>query len=280
MTAAVFWREALTEAAKLPAFMRRDWLIMLSYRMAFVSDLAAIAIQAVLLAFIEKLVDPSTMPVYGGTRADYLEFAVIGVMISLATGLMLSRVATAVREEQMIGTFEAVLTTPTAPGTVQAGSVAFDLLFIPLRMAVLLVAVALTFGLSFHASGVLPSLAVLAAYLPFVWGLGLVSAAAMVTFRRGGGLLAVGVGALGIVSGAFFPLALLPGWLEAVAAVNPLAIAMETLREALIGGRGWTSLPAETALLAPMSLAAVAVGALAFRAALARERRNGTLGLY
>ena len=34
------------------------------------------------------------------------------------------------------------------------------------------------------------------------------------------------------------------------------------------------------ALLAPMSLAAVAVGALAFRAALARERRNGTLGLY
>ena len=280
MTAAVRWRDARREVAKLRAFVRRDWLIMLSYRVAFVSDLAALAIQVVVFAYIEKLVDPATMPTYSGIRADYLEFAVIGVMISLATGLALSRVATAVREEQMMGTLEAVLTTPTAPTTVQAGSAAFDLLFIPLRMAVLLLALALGFTLDFDPSGVLPSLAVLAGYLPFVWGLGLISAAAMITFRRGGGLIGAGVGALGIVSGAVFPLALLPGWLEAVAAVNPLAIAMETMREALIGGGGWESLPVEAALLAPMSIAALAAGALAFRAALARERRSGTLGLY
>ncbi len=278
--AAVLWRDLLAEAAKLPAFMRRDWLIMLSYRAAFVSDLVAIAIQAVLFAFIEQLVDPSTMPTYGGTRAGYLEFAVIGVVISLVTGLMLTRVATAVRQEQMIGTFEALLTTPTAPTTLQAGSVVFDLLFIPLRMAALLLAVALGFGLTFHWDGAAPSLAVLAGYVPFVWGLGLVSGAAMVTFRRGGGLLGAGVGALGIASGAFFPLALLPGWLEAIAEVNPLAIAMEAVRGSLIGGEGWSAVPGQAALLAPMSLAALAVGVVAFRAALARERRNGTLGLY
>jgi ABC-2 type transport system permease protein len=278
--AAAIWRDAVAETAKLPAFIRRDWLIMLSYRAAFVADVVGIAIQAVLFAFIEQLVDPSTMPTYGGTRAGYLEFAVIGVVISLVTGLMLSRVATAVRQEQMIGTFEALLTTPTAPTTVQAGSVAFDLLFIPFRMAILLLAVALSFGLSFHWDGALPSAVALAGYVPFVWGLGLISGAAMVTFRRGAGLLAAGVGALGIASGAFFPLALLPDWLEGSAELNPVAIAMETVREALIGGAGWAALPGQAVMLVPMSLAALAAGVVAFRAALARERRNGTLGLY
>lgn len=274
------WRGALGEVAKLPAFMRRDWLVMLSYRAAFVSDLVAIAVQAILFSFIEQLVDPATMPAYGGTRAGYLEFAVIGVVVSLVTGLMLSRVATAVRQEQMIGTFESLLSTPTAPTTVQAGSVAFDLLFIPLRMGLLLLAVALTFGLHFHADGVLPSLVVLAGYVPFVWGLGLISAGAMVTFRRGAGMLGAGVGALGLVSGAFFPLALLPGWLQPIAEANPVAIAIETVRESLIGGGGWSAIPGEALLLVPASLAALALGVLAFRAALARERRNGTLGLY
>jgi len=278
--AAAAWRDVRGEAAKVPAFLRRDWLVMLSYRVAFVSDLVAIGVQALLFSFIEKLVDPTEMPAYNGTTAGYLEFAVIGVVISLVTGLLLSRVATAVRQEQMIGTFEALLTTPTAPTTVQAGSVAFDLLFIPLRMGVLLLAVGLAFGLGFQADGVLPSLVVLAGYVPFVWGLGLVSAAAIVTFRRGDGLLGTGVGVLGIASGAFFPLALLPGWLQTVAEVNPLAITMETVRDALIGGAGWHAVPAQAALLVPLSLAALAAGIVAFRAALARERRNGTLGLY
>ncbi|HKH18664.1 MAG TPA: ABC transporter permease [Solirubrobacteraceae bacterium] len=276
----VAWRGATGEVAKIPAFIRRDWLVMLSYRAAFVSDLVTIAIQAVLFSFIERLIDPATMPAYDGTRAGYLEFALLGVIVSLVTGLMLSRVATAVRQEQMIGTFESLLSTPTRPTTVQAGSVAFDLLFIPLRMGLLLVAVAFTFSLHFHAGGVLPALVVLAGYVPFVWGLGLMSAGAMVTFRRGAGLLGAGVGALGIISGAFFPLALLPDWLQAIAEANPVAIAIETVRETLIGGGGWSAIPGEAALLVPASIAALAGGVLAFRAALARERRKGTLGLY
>ena len=52
--------------------------------------------------------------------------------------LLLQRVAMAVRQEQMIGTLEALLVTPTSPTTVQVGSVAFDLVFVPIRMALLL----------------------------------------------------------------------------------------------------------------------------------------------
>ena len=177
----------VAEARKVPAFLRRDFLTMLSYRVAFVGDLLAIAVQAVMFGFIAELVDPSALPVYNGVSTGYFEFVMIGVVIVTVSGLLLQKVSTAIREEQLMGTLEALLVTPTSTTTVQAGSAAFDLFFIPIRMAVLLLVVAVTFGLGFAPSGIVPSLVLLMCFVPFVWGLGLVTAAVIVTFRRGGG---------------------------------------------------------------------------------------------
>ena len=268
------------EARKVPAFMRRDLLVLLSYRVAFASDLLFIGIQAAMFGFVAELVDPTKLPTYGGKATGYFEFVMVGVVIATVSGLLLQRVATAIRQEQMIGTLEALLISPTSPTTVQAGSVAFDLLFIPVRMALLLAVVAITLGLGYDPSGILPSLVLLGAFVPFVWGLGLITAAAIVTFRRGEGLLGVVMSVLGLASGAFFPLTLLPGWLQTVAEANPVAIVMEGTREALIGGAGWDAIGSEILILGVLSVASLFAGVTAFRAALAREHRRGTLGLY
>ena len=270
----------VAEARKIPAFMRRDWLVMLSYRAAFAGDLFYIGIQAVMFGFVAELIDPSKLPSYGGVPASYFDFVMIGVVITTVCTVLLQRVAMAVRQEQMIGTLEALLVTPTSATTVQVGSVAFDLVFVPIRMALLLFAVAVTLGLGYEASGILPSAVLLAGLVPFVWGLGLITAAAIVTFRRGTGPLGVIMSVLGLASGAFFPLALLPAWLQTLAEANPVAIAMEGTREALIGGAGWSVVGSDLLVVVALSAAAMVAGVAAFRAALAREHRRGTLGLY
>jgi len=270
----------VAEARKIPAFMRRDLLVLLSYRAAFAGDLFYIGVQAVMFGFVAELIDESKLPSYGGVQASYFDFVMIGVIITTVCTVLLQRVAMAVRQEQMIGTLEALLVTPTSATTVQVGSVAFDLVFVPIRMAVLLFAVAVTLGLGYELSGVLPSLVLLAGLVPFVWGLGLMSAAAIVTFRRGTGPLGVIMSVLGLASGAFFPLALLPGWIQTLAEANPVAIAMEGTREALIGGAGWGAIGSDLIVLVVLSGAALFAGVMAFRVALAREHRRGTLGLY
>ena len=73
----------------------------------------------------------------------------------------LDRVAIAVRGEQLMGTLESVLMTPTAPATIQLGSVSFDLLYIPLRTAIFLGGIALAFGLHYDRDGILPALLIL-----------------------------------------------------------------------------------------------------------------------
>jgi ABC-2 type transport system permease protein len=268
------------ELGKLGAFVRRDIVIGLSYRTAFVSAIGGLALQVLVLSWIGKLIRPESLPEFGGVHVSYMAFVTIGLAVNLAGATLLYRVATQLRNEQLIGTLEALLCTPTAIWTLQLGTAIGSLLMIPVRMGVFLGVLALAFGLHYDASGFLPAVVLTASFVPCLWGIGLGVAGAVLTFRRGHGVTALGTAALSLTSGAFFPLSVLPHWLGSIAAVNPLTIAIRGLRDALLGGTGWAGVGGHLLVLAPMSVASLLLGAVAFRLALARERRNGTLGTY
>jgi ABC-2 type transport system permease protein len=267
------------EMGKLPAFLRRDFLQAWSYRMTFVSDALGLALQAVIFYYVGKMIDPDVLPSFGGTRASYMEFVTIGIAITMFISLGLGRVATAIRSEQLMGTLETVLLTPTAPATIQIGSVVYDLIYIPLRTGIFLFVIAITVGLDFELDGILPALVILLAFIPFVWGLGIASAAATLAFKRGGGVGTV-VTLMTIASGAYFPLTLFPAWVETLAVANPMTAAIDGMRQSLLGGAGWSEVAPALAVLVPGAAVTLAIGLLAFRAALRRERRTGSIGLY
>ena len=64
---------AAEELGKLPAFLRRDFLIAWSYRVGFFSDLANLAAQMILFSFIGQLIESNDLPTYGGNQVTYLE---------------------------------------------------------------------------------------------------------------------------------------------------------------------------------------------------------------
>jgi ABC-2 type transport system permease protein len=268
------------ELRKLPAFVRRDFLVAWSYRMSFVSDLVGLVGQVIVFYFIGQLVDSSRLPTFGGTSVTYLEFAAVGIALGVFIQFGLDRVSAAMRGEQLMGTLESVLMTPTAPSTIQLGSVAFDLIYIPLRTAAFLGAVTLAFGLHFQAGGIAPALLLLLAFIPFVWGLGVLTAALLLTFRRGGSLVGLGAVVVGLLSGVYFPLSLLPGWLHGIANANPVAQAINGMRESLLGGATLAELASNFALVVPFSAASLLIGLGVFRLAVRREQKRGTLGLY
>jgi ABC-2 type transport system permease protein len=268
------------ELRKLPAFVRRDFLVAWSYRMSFVSDLVGLVGQVIVFYFIGQLVDSSRLPTFGGTSVTYLQFAAVGIALGVFIQFGLDRVSAAMRGEQLMGTLESVLMTPTAPSTIQLGSVAFDLIYIPLRTAAFLGAVTLAFGLHFQAGGIAPALLLLLAFIPFVWGLGVLTAALLLTFRRGGSLVGLGAVVVGLLSGVYFPLSLLPGWLHSIANANPVAQAINGMREALLGGATLADLASNFALVVPCSAASLLIGLGVFRLAVRREQKRGTLGLY
>jgi ABC-2 type transport system permease protein len=268
------------EIRKLPAFMRRDFLVAWSYRMSFASDLVNLAGQALVFAFIGKMIDPSDLPTFQGQEVTYLEFTAVGIALGVFIHFGLRRVSTAIRNEQLMGTLESLLVTPTRTATLQIGSVFFDLIYIPLQTTIFLAAIALGFGLHLDPAGIFPATAVLLVFIPFVWGLGVLSAAATLTFRRGMNAVALGAILLALGSGLYFPVELLPGWVTTAAQLNPIALAVEGMRNALLGGARWPEIAPVIAKLAPLSALSLAVGIVAFKLALRREQRRGTIGLY
>ncbi len=273
-------RSRALELGKLAAFVRRDFLVAWSYRLSFVTSFVGLFAGALIFYFVGLMVDPATIPPVNGQPVTYLEFAIVGMALGGFLHLGLERVSAALRNEQLMGTLESLLSTPTAPVTVQVGSVLFDLIFIPVRMTILLTALALVFGLGLQLDGVPQALVILVFFMPFVWGLGILAAAITLTFRRGAGIVGLGLAALTLVSGLYFPVGLLPGWLTTAAEANPIAIAAESLREALLGGADWGAIGPDIAILAPLSVLSFLLGTAAFRLALRRERRLGTLGAY
>jgi len=267
------------ELRKLPAFARRDLLVAWSYRGAFFGEWIGLLTGAFTFYFVGLMVDPKTLPSFGGNHASYMEFVAAGIALGAFVQLGLGRVGAALRGEQLMGTLESLLMTPTSISTIQVGSAAYDLIYVPIRTALFFVILALTFGLTFEPSGIGPAVLSLLLFIPFVWGLGVMSAAITLTFRQGSGAFALGVSGLIIGSGAFFPLQLLPHWISSIARFNPVTLAVNGVRAPLLGG-GWGGIWPDALLLAPVSVATLALGLYAFRLALRREQRRGTLGLY
>ena len=273
-------RLAVEEGRKLVAFLRRDLLTAWSYRLPFITDWFSLLLQTLIFVYVGRLIPPESLPVYDGKRVDYLEFVAVGITLSSFLAVGLTRLMTAIRQEQVQGTLESLVLTPTAWTTLQIGSAVYDILYIPLRTAVFLALTVVLFDAQYTVGGVPAAFAVLLAFIPFVLGIGVISAAGTLTFRRGSGGIGFLVTILTLGSGAYFPLYVLPGWVQELAAYNPIAIAVSAMRDALLGDARFPDVVDDLVKLVPMSLLALVLGAAAFRKALARERKQGTLGLY
>lgn len=265
---------------RLSAFARRDLLTSWSYRAAFVSDVLGLAFQIIMFYFLGQLVDPATLPQYGGRPTTYLEFAAVGIVLGAFMALGMSKTSTALRQEQLAGTLESLLMTPVRPWVIQLGLASYDLLYVPLRTGLFLGVLALVLDVSFNWSGIPAALVLLLVFIPFVWGLGMIGAAAILTFKRGGGLVGIVATAISITSGAYFPLTLFPDWLRRIAEANPVGLAFEGTRQALLGGARLGDVIVDAGIIALWAVGALTIGHLAGTLALDRERNRGTLSVY
>jgi ABC-2 type transport system permease protein len=268
------------EMGKLSAFLRRDFLVAWSYRLSFITDWFSMIVQIVVFNFVGKIVRTDAVGTFAGGQPTYMEFVAVGIAISSFMAVGLGRVYSVIRQEQLQGTLESLLLTPTAYTTIQMGSVVYDLVYVPIRTFIFLALTSVVFGTSFNLSGVGPTLAILLVFIPFVWGLGVLAAAWTLTFKRGTGVIGIATTFITIGSGTYFPTSVLPPWVEAVFRFSPVTIALKASRDTLLGNAGWAQTLPDILILIPCAAVSLAIGVLAFRRALERERRRGTLGLY
>ena len=271
------YASAVTAGRKVGATFLRDARLMMSYRLAFILDWFAIVASVVGLWFVSKLVPASS--VFGaGHVATYFQYAVINVAFVTLQSAALQSFENSIRNEQVYGTLEAVLATPTSVSLIvlSAGAWAFTLAFI---QVVLYLAMASLFGLDLaHVN--LTTLAVfliltITASVP----VGVIGAAAIVRFKQAAPTQTIFGRASTVLAGVLFPVSLLPLWLQGVSWMLPITHALSGIRGAFHGVALY-DLSADLVWLAVATIVLLPVSLFVFRGAVERAKCDGTLGQY
>jgi len=260
----------------LAAFARRDFRIAASYRLPFVADLSWGVIDLVLYYFISKVVGPDPGADLQGAPT-YFAFALAGILMSLVIESATSEISGRIRGEQLTGTLELLCAQPVRTGQLALGYAAFPLAFSVVRVFVYLAIAVVVLGMTTAQTDWLGVVVILGLSGFAFLGLGILAAAATIVFKQGEAIVEAAIFAMTFVSGALFPLSVLPDWLEPIGRAMPTSFAFEGLRDALFQGGGWGT---EAAALAAIAVVGLPLCIWIFGAALARAKRAGTLNEY
>jgi ABC-2 type transport system permease protein len=139
--------------------------------------------------------------------------------------------------ERWEGTIEYTLMAPIQRITHMLGQTAFAVVYSMFHTAVILAATAIFFNISLtHANLVGGTLMLVAGSFSFI-GISIVGAVLPLLFpERGSQMTHVIIALLLLVSGVYYPVEVLPGWLQALSRLSPATYVLNGVRTALVEG--------------------------------------------
>jgi len=227
------------------------------------------------IVFIAKGVEAG-----GGTLDVERETAslLIGAVIWSYLGIVFEILTETVAWERWEGTIEYTFMAPLPRAVHLLGMGAFAVLYGVLRTAALFAVVAVFFGLSFSGADFGAALLLLAvASVSFV-GVGMVTAVLpLISPEKGAQLGFIAQGLLLVVSGVYYPVEVMPGWMQSIATLSPATYALHGIRATVLDGQGAGAVWGDLWPLLVLGVVAIPVGLYVFRAGERYAKRTGSL---
>lgn len=264
------------------AFLKRDFLIDISYKLKFLLQVGGIFISTLMLFFLSRLVGTGVanqMEPYGG---NYFAFVLIGVAFTDYLSVSLGSFSGQIRSAQMMGTLEALLVTPTSVSNILFSSTLYNFSFTSVRVLLYLIIGIFVFGLNLYVTPMsLPAFFVVMVLTILAFsGIGLLSAAFIIVFKQGSPISWVMGTASGLLGGVLYPVTVLPSWLRPYAYLLPITHALEAMRQVLLNGASFSVVYKEIIALSLFVLFLLPTGLLAFGYGLKLARKEGSLIHY
>lgn len=260
------------------AVLRRDWQIERTYQLRMLMVFTEAAMLAVSLYFVSRLIDdPAALAEYGG---NYFDFAIVGLAVTSFAGVGISGFSDSIVREQSTGTIELLFASPASTGGLLGG-----MLILPFLQAVVQVALLLGFGMGVVGSGIplgglVLSIPVLVLTTITFAAVGMAAAGLIMLAKRGDPISGPFYQVSMLMSGAIFPISVLPKPFEVLSLAFPATWGIRAVRELLLNDAGWSDVAPDVLVLIGFCVVMVPLGLLAFRTCLRSARRQGLIGSY
>lgn len=163
----------------------------------------------------------------------------IGAVVWAYLGIIFEFITETVAWERWEGTIEYTFMAPLSRGMHLGGSGVFAVLYGMVRATLLFVVVALSFGLTFPDANFAAAVAILLIASVSFFGIGMMTAVLpLISPEKGAQLGFVAQGMLLVVSGVYYPVSVLPTWMEWLSVISPATYALRGIRASILDGAG------------------------------------------
>jgi ABC-2 type transport system permease protein len=267
-------------AYKAFAFIKRDFLIESGYRVAFLMGLAESIMLLIIFNFIGRLINPTASASLAKYGNNYFQFAVVGVAFARYFSLMLRMFSDSIRTAQMTGCLEAMLASQTGCITIVMMSSLYSLISGALQLITILVGAALLFAVDFRHMNIPATFVIFLLSITISIAFGVLSAAAIVWLKKGDPITWV-MGSMGaILGGAYFPVDVMPGWMQKFSFVIPITYSLDALRMTMLKGASLMAVAGPVEILVVLNVILLPASTALFAAAVRNGRKEGTLIQY
>lgn len=262
------------------AFLRRDIQTEVSYRLSFVLQILGIFPSVLLFYFLSRFLDDGAkepLRLYGGS---YYPFVLIGIAVQNYFSIALSGYSGSIRDAQLSGTLEAVLSTPVSVTSFLFGSALYAFVFNSFRIILYLVVGCLVGGMVLDLRNIPGAILAVILSIAAFSGMGIVSAGFIILFKKGNPLNWILNVTSWLLGGVYYPVSVLPQWLQKISAFIPMTHTLEALRILLLGQGGIRMAAGHLLCLAIWAATTLPLGWAFFVYALNRARAKGSIGHY
>lgn len=256
-------------------FVERNWALMRRYLSWEIVWLVYSTVSTLTIG----LIGVSSRDVDGQEKVLYL---LIGALLWSFLSTMFQLVSESVAWERWEGTIEYTFMAPVHRYTYLVGHALFGITYSVFRTALILGLVILFFDLDMSQANIIGGMvALIVSSLSFL-GMGLLAAVLpLLSPERGPQATHIVQGLLLLFSSVYYPIEVLPGWMQPVAAINPATYTLDAIRACWIDGlplsASWPELwrlLGTAVILVPLGLVAFSVGER-YAMKTGRLKRNG-----
>ncbi len=272
--------DARQAARVIAAFIRRDFIEELSYRFSFFFQFFSIFISILAFYFIAQLIGSAAVPFLSSYQGDYFAFVLIGLAVSGYFGTGLTSFTSSLRHAQTTGTLEAMLTTPTSISAIIFASSLWSYLMTTFRALIYLGIGGVLLGVGLSHVNIFAVLVLLVLTIVSFSSLGIIAASFIMVLKRGQPVTWIFDSIATLLGGVYYPVTILPAWLQLAAGLIPVTYALDGLRQAILNGASINTLGTQTLALLAFSTILLPISLASFRFAVRRARQDGSLTHY
>jgi len=182
---------------------------------------------------------------FGGTSEDAARvttYLLIGTLIWSYLSMIFDLLSETVSWERWEGTIEYTFMSPASRAAQLVGMGVYAVLYGIVRMIIMLGVISLFFDMSLGDANYLGALGMLAICSVSLVGFGMVAAVMpLLSPEKGQQVTSIVTAVLLLVSGIYYEVDVLPGWLQPLSVMSPVTYALDGIRDMLLDGASFAS---------------------------------------